>query len=812
MATNTDLRNLEQIGRYPVKRFINEGGMAWVFLVSDPNLFDAERALKLLKPDASVGNDLKRFQNEAMVLTKIQHPNLLRVYDFSRDEDTGLHFYTMDFIDGEVMSSLSVETSTTDATHVDIDKTMAVIDLEKTLVNSPVETPELLASASVEKVCGYFLDVLSALARLHREDIIHRDIKPQNIFLTYDGTAILGDLGIAKLDGDADMTEIGRVLGTPTYMAPELAMGGNITVCSDIFSLGLSMYRVLTGRTVYADSQEIKSIDTGGVISHLLSLHRDRREFEFGFPTGIPEAVRAVIRTACRMDASERYQDANAMTLALKAAITEPVSAKMPIRSIAAALATFLVVGIGYFAWNQLDRGKLAESAKAMQAGAQEMQESLDSTIGLLSQSLPSLPTEVIREARNDLADAKSDAENGNQDIGEGDYALAARMFGRAQAGYSEICHQLVSGAIETLALNRSGSARRAVLGVPAIAERLARPEWTALQGLVAELNSELPPSRCGQMKALAQRVSIAAIIQTKTLEINQILKKTVRRNFEESLASATTARSAAESLQTSEGNYAEITSQARADLALAVESNDNANTVAAIDAADRARAGFERASAIRPAFEASAELLRLLDNMEAKGLRLASLRITKQEADRERDAGQYELAIEHYLGIQSRADATLADAQVSLESRSRAETARRQALNFGLTKKALAAQHASFERADVHLEAREFSAADTLYRDLAGEFTAAISNEEARRNSEAQKTEAEKEHLAELRLAEETKWAEETERRLQAENRVRREAQRLSAQAAMEWTGRERALAARRVKETHTKLNKLVQ
>jgi hypothetical protein len=302
-------------------------------------------------------------------------------------------------------------------------------------------------------------------------------------------------------------------------------------------------------------------------------------------------------------------------------------------------------------------------------------------------------------------------------------------------------------------------------------------------------------------MTALAQRVSIAAIIHTKTLEINQMLEKTVRRSFDESLAIANRALSAAESQQTSEGNFTDIMSQARTDLALAVESNDLGSTVAAIDAASRARAGFDRASAIRPAFEASAELLQLLDSMEANGLRVASLRIRTQEADRERGAGRYELASEHYLALRSQADTLLADAQVSLESRSRAETARRQALKFGLTKKA-----------DVRLEAREFSAADTLYRDLAEEFTTAVTNEAARRDSEAQKTEAEKEQLAELRLAEEAKWAEETERRLQAENRVRREAQRLSAQAAMEWTRRDRALAARRVEETHTKLNKLVQ
>ncbi len=97
---------IRQLGKYPVTRYLASGGMSWVFEVTDPDLFNAVHALKLLKPEAAVGDELQRFLGEAKHLATIQHPNLVHVYDIGQDSTTGCHFYTMDFISGMEMAEL----------------------------------------------------------------------------------------------------------------------------------------------------------------------------------------------------------------------------------------------------------------------------------------------------------------------------------------------------------------------------------------------------------------------------------------------------------------------------------------------------------------------------------------------------------------------------------------------------------------------------------------------------------------------------------------------------------------------------------
>ncbi len=301
-------QELRQIGPYPVRRFVAEGGMAWVFEVMDPR-FNARRALKMLKPAAGAGAEFRRFESEARLLGALDHPNLVTLFDFGRDEVLDCYYYTMQFVDGPPLSQRG--------------------------------------ALSIGEAAPIFLDVLAGLTQLHDRGIVHRDIKPANVLLTSDGRAVLGDLGIARTQEEAGLTRTGTAIGTVLYMAPEQARGVPVTPASDVFAVGLSLYQVLAGKTVY---ETIGGLDTSGsqsVLLYLGSLIHSGSEFKIQFPKEIPPAVRDVIRKACRFDPKKRYADGREMHNALLEALEAQPPSLVP--RLAAALALLALLGVG--AW-----------------------------------------------------------------------------------------------------------------------------------------------------------------------------------------------------------------------------------------------------------------------------------------------------------------------------------------------------------------------------------------------------------------------------------------------------------------------------
>lgn len=354
-----DITSIRQIGRYPVERFLAEGGMAWVFRVVDPELFNAPRALKLLKPAAAQGDDYQRFIAEAQILATIQHPNLIHVFDFGTDATTGCHFYTMDFIEGKTLADIPPDwfddddPSHEDDEEEDFEAEDEEVDPNATTFIHVSKAPKKVRY-TVRDVCEYFSGVLAALSRLHRENVIHRDIKPENIFLTHDGIAVLGDLGIAKGRHSSSITEAGRVPGTPLYMAPEHARGEPTTARSDVFSVGLSLYAVLSGETVYEQTELVDASDSQSVLRHLITLATEEDEFEFEFDDAIPDAVCDAIEKACAIDPRDRFASADEFNEALRAAIDESREiVRGGARTWIAAAAAVLFLGVaGYFAWD----------------------------------------------------------------------------------------------------------------------------------------------------------------------------------------------------------------------------------------------------------------------------------------------------------------------------------------------------------------------------------------------------------------------------------------------------------------------------
>jgi tRNA A-37 threonylcarbamoyl transferase component Bud32 len=427
MPTEVDPLALERIGRYPVRRYIAGGGMSWIFEVVDPELFDARRALKLLKPGEADREMLRRFRREAELLSRIQHPNLIHIYEFGEDSGTGCSFYTMDFIDGQ---------------------TLAEIHPEWLASTAGGSTPE--NARTLEQIVHYFLEVLSALSRLHANRVVHRDIKPQNVFVDAQGRAVLGDLGIAKAPASADETRQGQVPGTPLYMAPEQSLSLEITTRTDVFSLGLSLYRVLTGRTVYDTVLGAESTNSLKVLRHLWNLQGAAQEFDFSFPAQVPEPLRAVIRRACRMSPEERYPSADAMAAALEDARRPPQPTAQSVAVAAArprvglwigvAAAVLLALGGVYALFGGRGDREAAlaarSDAEAAHALAAALVKQFDGRTG------PGAP-EALEDARRRVAYTEEEQADGERELADSSYLLAERQFARALEGYTRACQDL---------------------------------------------------------------------------------------------------------------------------------------------------------------------------------------------------------------------------------------------------------------------------------------------------------------------------------------------------------------------------------
>jgi predicted Ser/Thr protein kinase len=207
------------IGRYQILAELGRGGMGMVYKAVDPNI-DRVVALKVISLAFQADEELKRdmrerFRREAKAAGVLQHHNIVTVYD--ADEDQGTPFIAMEYVEGQ-----------------SLDKLMGP---DQAL---PIKT----ANSIVRQVA-------QGLAAAHQKGIIHRDIKPANILVTQDGVAKLMDFGIARI-ADSELTQAGTVIGSPSYMSPEQLTGQAIDHRTDIFSLGVVLYQLLTGERPFA--------------------------------------------------------------------------------------------------------------------------------------------------------------------------------------------------------------------------------------------------------------------------------------------------------------------------------------------------------------------------------------------------------------------------------------------------------------------------------------------------------------------------------------------------------------------------------
>lgn len=275
-----DLKGRLLGNRYEIIEKIGSGGMATVYKAKC-HVLNRYVAIKILRDEFTTDEEfIKRFEVEAQSAASITHPNIVSVYDVCADGN--LHYIVMELLKGKTLKEIIVE-----------------------------ERGPLPWKWSV----NIAIQIASALETAHRNHIIHRDIKPHNIIITEDGIAKVTDFGIAKAVSNSTITAFGTTLGSVHYFSPEHARGGYTDEKSDLYSLGVVMYEMLTGRVPF-DADTPVSV----ALKHMQEEPIPAREIN----SNIPLAVNDIIMKALKKDTNLRYQNATAMLLDLKRALKEP--------------------------------------------------------------------------------------------------------------------------------------------------------------------------------------------------------------------------------------------------------------------------------------------------------------------------------------------------------------------------------------------------------------------------------------------------------------------------------------------------------
>jgi serine/threonine protein kinase len=299
------------LGKYQIVGEIGRGGMAVIYKAWQPSL-GRYVALKVLSPFLQKDKDfIARFHREARAAAKLNHPNIVNILDAGEAE--GINYIAMEYIDGESLRDI-----------------LARGRLDATTAASIVA------------------QIASALDYAHSQGVVHRDIKPSNILIDRRGRVVLTDFGIARAVGFSRLTQTGALVGTPEYMSPEQAEGLEIDHRTDIYSLGVVLYNMLTGRVPFE----------GTTPQAVLYGHVHKR------PTPpsqlnprISRDVEAVVLRALAKNKARRYQRAGELASALQAAVAAPWRPPRRARSIWYALAggvalimALLFIGISFFA------------------------------------------------------------------------------------------------------------------------------------------------------------------------------------------------------------------------------------------------------------------------------------------------------------------------------------------------------------------------------------------------------------------------------------------------------------------------------
>ena len=254
--------------RYSIIRTLGEGGMANVYLAYD-TILDRNVAVKVLRGD--LANDekfVRRFQREALSASNLYHPNIVQIYDF--DQEDGQYYIVMEYVEGKTLKQLL----------------------------------KRRGSLTITEVIDIMSQLTDGMAHAHDSYIIHRDIKPQNIMILDNGMIKITDFGIAMALNSTQLTQTNSVMGSVHYLPPEQAAGRGSTIRSDIYSMGILMYELLTGSVPYKGDNAVEI-----ALKHLKEPLPSIRE---KLPE-LPQSIENIILKATAKNPQNRYKDAREM-------------------------------------------------------------------------------------------------------------------------------------------------------------------------------------------------------------------------------------------------------------------------------------------------------------------------------------------------------------------------------------------------------------------------------------------------------------------------------------------------------------------
>jgi serine/threonine-protein kinase len=265
----------EILGNYRILKKLGEGGMGTVYLARDLSL-EREVAIKIISPELARNPRLMaRFRVEAIAQAKLNHSNITVIHSFDQEKDN--YYIVMEFVDGNTLKHVIKE-------------------------KGKMPLPQAM---------NIFSQILKAIAYAHSRGVVHRDIKPSNILLTKDQRAKIGDFGIAKVEGIEGLTKMGTTLGSPLYSSPEQLMGKKIDDRTDIYSLGITLYQMVTGELPFKPSTDSEY----QVIQEVLKT-TIRKPSELD--KTIPPEVDAVIMKSLAKALGDRFKGAMEFDTAIK--------------------------------------------------------------------------------------------------------------------------------------------------------------------------------------------------------------------------------------------------------------------------------------------------------------------------------------------------------------------------------------------------------------------------------------------------------------------------------------------------------------
>jgi eukaryotic-like serine/threonine-protein kinase len=269
----------EVAGRYRLDSRLGAGGMSTVFMAHD-TVLERPVAVKLLAEHLADDEAfVARFRREALAAARLQHPNVVQVFDSGLDEPSGRHYIVMEYVEGPSCA--------------DLIRDQGVLDIEQAV--------------------HIVRDACHGLEYAHRAGVVHRDVKPGNLLISKDtGAAKLADFGIAKAAEHTRITQVGSVLGTAAYLSPEQATGAESTPASDIYSLGVCAYQFLSGRLPH---------EYGSLTELALKQQNDSVEPIRTYRPEVPDTLDRAIRVCLVREPEARYASALDMAQAVQAGL-----------------------------------------------------------------------------------------------------------------------------------------------------------------------------------------------------------------------------------------------------------------------------------------------------------------------------------------------------------------------------------------------------------------------------------------------------------------------------------------------------------